>query len=289
MLLFISMLQHLVRYCCHSPPTLAEQEAIAEALSDADAWIMGLEAELAKKRNLKAGMLHDLLTARTRLPGFSGDWEVKTLRELSSIYRGASPRPIDSPVWFDENSNIGWVRISDVSKANKYLFQTEQKLSKEGIQKNRFVPKDNLIMSICATVGKPILNKIDVCIHDGFVVFERSSAIIGYMYYVLQKLENEWSKHGQTGSQMNLNTGIINKASVLFPPTPEEQTAIAAALSDMDADIEATQAKLTKARAIKAGMMDNLLTGKVRLIDSVVMTRAHNRKVKYAFNSTQTQ
>jgi type I restriction enzyme S subunit len=102
------------------------------------------------------------------------DWEVKTLGELSNIYRGASPRPIDDPKWFDEKSQIGWVRISDVTKSKRRLKETTQRLSELGVRHSRFVPASSLIMSICATVGRPIITDIDVCIHDGFVVFEKS-------------------------------------------------------------------------------------------------------------------
>jgi type I restriction enzyme S subunit len=86
------------------------------------------------------------------------------------------------------------------------------------------------------------------------------------MYYILKKLEPEWSKQGQTGSQMNLNTELINTTLVLIPQLQEEQTAIAAILSDMDSDISSLQQRLTKTRQIKQGMMQQLLTGQIRLI-----------------------
>ena len=114
------------------PSTKAEQEAIAEALSDADALIESLEQLLVKKRQLKQGAMQELLTGKKRLPGFSGEWETKRLGELANIQRGASPRPIDSPIWFDENSSVGWVRISDVTKSGMYLLETTQRLSPLG-------------------------------------------------------------------------------------------------------------------------------------------------------------
>ncbi|WP_458861082.1 restriction endonuclease subunit S domain-containing protein, partial [Helicobacter pylori] len=67
---------------------------------------------------------------------------------------GASPRPIENPKWFCANSNVGWVRISDISKNSRFLYKTAQKLSKKGIEKSRFVKQNSLIMSMCATIGK---------------------------------------------------------------------------------------------------------------------------------------
>jgi type I restriction enzyme S subunit len=248
------------------PPTKAEQEVIAEALSDADALIESLEQLIAKKRHIKQGAMQDLLTGKKRLPGFSGEWERKRLGYVANIQRGASPRPIESPIWFDINSSIGWVRISDVTRSGIYLYETTQCLSALGVQHSRPVSRGNLIMSICATVGRPIITEIDTCIHDGFVVFENLRIDKYFLYYILKSIELDWSKRGQTGSQMNLNTGLINRTEIAIPSTTKEQTAIAAILSDMDAEIAALEAKLAKARQIKQGMMQELLTGKTRLV-----------------------
>ena len=190
---------------------------------------------------------------------------MKRLGEIARIQRGASPRPIDSPIWFDENSSTGWVRISDVTRSGMFLHETTQRLSPLGVQHSRPVAKGSLIMSICATVGRPIITKIDVCIHDGFVVFDNLQADQMFAYYFLKWIEPDWSKHGQTGSQMNLNTGLITGTSISLPPLPE-QTAIATILTDMDSEIAALEAKLTKARQLKQGMMQKLLTGQIRLV-----------------------
>jgi type I restriction enzyme S subunit len=191
------------------------------------------------------------------------DWEVRALGDISDIYRGASPRPIESPIWFDEKSQIGWVRISDVTKSKRRLKETTQRLSELGVRHSRFVPKDSLIMSICATVGRPVITDIDVCIHDGFVVFEKQRVLQDFLYHSLKALESDWSKSGQTGSQMNLNTGIINPTRIPFPPNQAEQEAIAEALSDTDALIESLEQLVAKKRQIKQGAMQELLSPKL--------------------------
>lgn len=248
------------------PPSRTEQKNIAEALSDADALIEGLERLIAKKRAIKQGVMLELLTGMRRLPGFKGEWSKVSLGKLARIQRGASPRPIESPIWFDDESAVGWVRISDVTRSGMYLDNTTQRLSEAGIRNSRPVSAGNLIMSICATVGRPILTRIDVCIHDGFVVFDEPEVDPKFLYYCLCLIEPDWAKHGQTGSQMNLNTGLINRTEIDVPKLADEQAAIAAALSDMDADLATLEAKLVKARQVKQGMMQELLTGRIRLV-----------------------
>lgn len=240
-------------------PHLAEQTAIATALSDADGLITGLEKLLAKKRNIKQGAMQQLLQPKD-------GWEVKKLGEVATIVRGASPRPIEDTKWFDDQSPIGWVRISDVTKSKKVLLETTQKLSELGVKNSRLVENGNLIMSICATVGRPILTTFDVCIHDGFVVFKNPQVDREYLYYFLTFIEDNWSKSGQTGSQMNLNTTLINNTEIPFPKSRSEQIRIATILSDMDAELSVLEQKLEKYKKIKLGMMQELLTGKTRLV-----------------------
>lgn len=262
------------------PRNIIEQESIAKALSDVDELIVSLEKLIAKKRDIKTAAMQQLLTGKKRLPGFGKgkgykktelgeipeDWDVMGIGQVATVTRGASPRPIDSPIWFDSNSTVGWLRISDVTKTNKYLYETTQNLSEKGIANSRFVSSNNMVMSICATVGRPILTCKDVCIHDGFVLFSKLSVSTEYLYYVLSDIEEEWSKHGQTGSQMNLNTGLINNTCIPVPSLKDEQDAIARVLSDIDVELSELDQRLNKTKSIKQGMMQELLTGRTRLV-----------------------
>lgn len=135
------------------PPTIAEQKQIARALSDIDALIEALEGAIGKKHQIKKGAMQELLRSKD-------GWVERRFGDLANITRGASPRPIDNPIWFDEKSSIGWVRISDVTKSGIFLYETTQKLSDVGVKHSRFVNRQSLIMSICATVGRPIITTI---------------------------------------------------------------------------------------------------------------------------------
>ena len=174
-----------------------------------------------------------------RFPEFEGEWNKNTLNNLAKIQRGASPRPISSNRWYDnENKKVGWVRIGDVTNSSRYLYRTEDYFSEEGIKKSRFLPKGSLIMSICATIGKPIITEIDTCIHDGFVGFSDLTNINKeFLYYILKNLENKFISLSQTGSQANLNTNLINKTKINMPSI-KEQEKIANFLTCIDQKIE---------------------------------------------------
>tara|TARA_B100001939_G_scaffold344491_1_gene359005 strand:+ start:1483 stop:2463 length:981 start_codon:yes stop_codon:yes gene_type:complete len=120
-------------------------------------------------------------------------------------------------------------------------------------------------MSMAATVGRPAINHKTVCIHDGFVVFDKARLSSEFFYYALLAIEDRWAERGQTGSQVNLNTGLIRATPVPIPTVEREQNAIATALSDADSLIESLDRLIAKKRAIKQAAMQQLLSGQTRL------------------------
>lgn len=202
---------------------------------------------------------------RTEVGVIPDDWAVRKIRDLAQIRRGASPRPIADPEWFDVKSDIGWLRISDVAREGKYIRTTDQSLSTPGVSRSRLVRPGSVIMSMAATVGRPAINHKTVCIHDGFVAFDKPSLSPEFFYYLLLAIEDKWAERGQTGSQINLNTHLIGSTPVPLPEIPDEQRAIATALSGADALIESLDRLIAKKRAIKQATMQQLLTGQTRL------------------------
>ncbi|EQD93447.1 type I restriction endonuclease subunit S [Helicobacter pylori PZ5080] len=193
------------------------------------------------------------------------NWQRVRLGDIAEIKRGASPRPIENPKWFCTNSNVGWVRISDISKSSRFLYKTAQKLSKKGIEKSRFIKQNSLIMSMCATIGKPIITKIDTCIHDGFVVFENPKTDLNYLYYFLCYIEKEWLESGQQGSQVNLNVDLIKNKEVFCPKDLDEQIAIANILSGLDRYLCSLDALILKKESVKKTLSFELLSQRKRL------------------------
>lgn len=198
----------------------------------------------------------------TELGEIPSEWKILRLDELANIKRGASPRPISDSKWFTNEKNVGWIRISDVTNTKKFLNTTEQYLSEEGIAKSRIVNKGDLIMSICATVGKPIILNMLACIHDGFVLFDNlNNNLINtqYLFYLLQKKEEEFKNMGQIGTQANLNTNIVGR-TVISLPRLNEQEKIVEILSTVDKQIENTEKLIQKNQELKKGLMQQLLT-----------------------------
>ena len=187
-------------------------------------------------------------------------WESLNLGELAEIRRGASPRPIKDEKWFSPEGR-GWIRISDVSKSNKYLRRTTQYLSNEGVAKSVKVNPGDLIMSICGTIGTPIILDMEACIHDGFVFFDKLSSKTSaeFMYYFLQLKSKEFESKGQPGAQKNLNTSIV-KATDLFLPPALEQKKIAEILSSVDDAIQKTQQVIDQTQKVKKGLLQELMT-----------------------------
>jgi len=119
------------------------------------------------------------------------------------------------------------------------------------------VKKGNMIMSICATIGKPIYTNFDVCIHDGFVVFENLTLDKEFLYYYLDFIQLNWYKYGQPGIQVNLNSEIVNNESVVVPVI-EEQIKIAEFLSKFDEKIKLENELLTQYENQKKYLLQNL-------------------------------
>ncbi|NHB46155.1 restriction endonuclease subunit S [Helicobacter pylori] len=247
-------------------PPLNEQIAIANILSDVDRYLYSLDALILKKESVKKSLSFELLSQRKRLKGFNQAWQKVRLGDIAEIKRGASPRPIENPKWFCTNSNVGWVRISDISKNSRFLYKTAQKLSKKGIEKSRFIKQNSLIMSMCATIGKPIITKIDTCIHDGFVVFENPKIDLNYLYYFLCYIEKEWLESGQQGSQVNLNVDLIKNKEVFCPKDLNEQIAIANILSGLDHEIISLKNKKRQFENIKKALNHDLMSAKIRVL-----------------------
>jgi len=257
----------IIRMFSIATPSLPEQKKIASFLSAVDQKIQQLTRKKELLELYKKGVMQKIFppvggqAPEIRFRNENGnnfpDWEEKRLGELAEIRRGASPRPISDPKWFDPSSKIGWVRISDVTRSNKYLDKTEQYLSEEGIRKSRLVEKGNMIMSICATIGKSIYTNFKVCIHDGFVVFENLKANKEYLYYFLDKIQLSWYKYGQPGTQVNLNTNIVGNENIPYPSFPEQKR-IAGFLSSIDEKIEFVKNNITQTQKFKKGLLQQM-------------------------------
>jgi len=219
-------------------PDIDEQRRIADFLDTETARL----DELATARRRQQPLLKERWRAEIRnelegrgeggtpshapwLARHPASWRPIRLRHLAHIQRGASPRPIDDPIYFDDDGTHAWVRISDVSASGKFLWGTDQTLSSLGKSHSVALQPGELFVSIAASVGKPVIAAIDCCIHDGFVAIRQPQASVDFLYYVLE-LGDCFNGLGKLGTQLNLNSDTIGSIVVALPPE-REQAAIA--------------------------------------------------------------
>lgn len=255
------------------PPTKAEQEAIAEALSDADALIASLERLIAKQRQLKQGAMQELLTGKKRLPGFQGKWEVKRLDAVADIRSGGTPSTNQSQFWDGE---ILWCTPTDITALNgsKYLSQTSRTITEQGLKASSadLIPANSVVMTSRATIGECAINTVPVTTNQGFKNFLPFDDTDGeFLYYLLQTKKQDFISLCGGSTFLEIGKTQLAAVEIALPKEKEEQTAIAGILSDMDAGIAALEARLAKARDIKHGMMQELLTGRTRLVTPEVV------------------
>lgn len=168
-----------------------------------------------------------------RFKGFTNAWEQRKLGELANIVRGASPRPIQDPKWFDDESDVGWLRIADVTEQDGRIHHLEQHISKLGQEKTRVLTEPHLLLSIAATVGKPVVNYVKTGVHDGFLIFLEPKFNRVFMFQWLEMFRPKWQKYGQPGSQVNLNSDLVKNQEIALP-REEEQQKIGAYFAKLD-------------------------------------------------------
>lgn len=261
----------------HAPQSLTEQQAIASALSDADGVVAGMERVIAKKRLIKQGAMQDLLTARRRLPGFSGEWEVKRLGNLGVCVRGVSYDGSADLFETETPDSIMLLRSNNVQNG-EIVYSDVQHVRKERVKPVQRLQRGDVIVCMAngsrALVGKAGVfwdNDRSAYTFGAFMGCFRpaaGAAADGYVPFLFQSDEyrNQLNVILSGSAINNLAPSQILGFSFKMPLDHNEQKAIAAVLSDMDAEIQTLESRLTKARAVKEGMMQNLLTGRVRLV-----------------------
>jgi type I restriction enzyme S subunit len=249
-------------------PPLPEQEVIAEALSDADAILESLEQLVAKKRQIKQGAMQELLTGKKRLPGFDGAWEVKRLEELAEIRSRGTPSTSQAQYW---DGDILWCTPTDITalKGYKYLARTSRTISALGLKYSsaEMIPAHSIVMTSRATIGECAINQVPVTTNQGFKNFAPfENVAVEFLYYLLVTKKQDFISLCGGSTFLEIGKTQLTNFEVQLPATKDEQEAIAAILTDMDAETTALEEKLAKARQLKQGMMHELLTGKTRLM-----------------------
>ncbi|MGI2184885.1 restriction endonuclease subunit S [Shewanella oncorhynchi] len=246
-----------------SPEGKEEQTAIGNTFQILDNLINQHQQKHDKLSNIKKAMLDKMFPKQgetipeIRFKGFSAEWEEKKLGELAEIVRGASPRPIEDPKWFDKSSTVGWLRIRDVTEQDGRIHFLEQRISKLGQEKTRVLFEPHLLVSIAASVGKPVINYVETGVHDGFLIFKKPLFELEFMYQWLKSFQEAWQQYGQPGSQVNLNSDIV-KGQVVRIPSNAEQLVIGNYFQKLDALINQHQQQITKLNNIKQACLSKM-------------------------------
>lgn len=254
-------------------PPLHEQRAIATALSDVDALLGALERLIAKKRDLKQAAMQQLLTGKIRLPGFHGEWEFKALGDLGSTFGGLTGK---TKADFGEGSGryITFMNVMSNVVINCDAFERVKVSPTES--QNRVMKGDLLFngssetpeeVALCSVLAEDVPNLFLNSFCFGFRFREAVETHGLFLaYYLRSKLGREMMKSLAQGStRYNLSKVALLK-SLLLLPRMSEQKAIAAVLSDMDAELASLEQRIAKTRTLKQGMMQELLTGRTRLL-----------------------
>ena len=250
------------------PPTEDEQRAIASALSDVDALLEGFDRLIAKKRELKQAAMQQLLTGETRLPGFGGEWEKTELGQLVTFLSGGTPSRSNESYW---NGDVPW--ISATSLRTFYIWRSENNVTKEAVAAgSKMAPVGATLLLVR---GSALHNEIlaglvtkPVCFNqDVKALLPKTTVFPKFLTFLL---------HGKASDLLKLVSSAGNTAGVLdtkilkafevWLPQRAEQEAISVVLTDMDAEITALEQRRAKTKDLKQAMMQELLTGRIRLI-----------------------
>ena len=259
-------------------PPKFEQQSIAEALSDVHGLLATLEALIAKKYAIKQAAMEQLLTGKTRLPGFSGPWERKRLRDIAELHRQNAVPSVSGDMLFIHFSLPAYdeSRCPVIELGNR-------------IGSNKFHVPDNAVLvsklnpRIPRVWAPEPIDSNSVASTEFLVLTPKESITRDFLFVLCSSpgfcAQMERLATGTTGSHQRISSPEAMKIRVWLPMTIDEQVAITIVLSDMDAEIAAFERRRDKTHAVKQGMMQQLLTGRIRLVESAMTQASASREI----------
>ena len=248
-------------------PERREREAITATLSDMDELLDALEALIAKKRAIKLGAAQELLDGRRRPPEFVEPWEFKRIGEFTDCAAGGTPSTLVPSYW---GGDILWMSSGELN--NKVIYDVQGRITETGLSESstKVLPRRCVLVGLAGqgkTRGTVAINQVEVSTNQSIAaIYPNDSFVAEYLYHNLDYRYDELRElSAGDGGRGGLNLSIIRSIEVPFPSI-DEQYAIAGILSDMDEEIDALELRRGKTLAIKQGMMQELLTGRTRLV-----------------------
>lgn len=245
-------------------PTLPEQHHIASALTSIDNLLSSLGKLIEKKKNIKQGAMQQLLTGKIRLKEFTEPWVYRKISEIATTSSGGTPsRSIPNYYYGD----IKWFTTTELK--DNYLYDSVEHITREALNNSsaKMFSANTILMAMYgATIGKLGVLKEPSTTNQACCAIKCNDIVEIFLFYILLYNRKSIIEKGCGAGQPNISQAIVNELSFLVPPCEKEQQAIANILSKMDNEITALEAKRAKYEVIKQGMMQQLLTGKIRLI-----------------------
>lgn len=248
------------------PPT--ERNRIAEILAGQDRVIALKEKLLAEKQKQKKYLMQQLLTGKKRLPGFSGEWILSSLGQLTNMYSGGTPSR-SNPKYY--GNDYIWVSIADINLSGKYIASSKTMLSQLGYENSsaKLYPINTVLFAMYASIGECAITMKECCSSQAIVgIIPNETLNVEFLYYFLYNQKEVFKSMGQASSQPNLNKDIVQRIKIVLPSL-KEQTAIAEILSTADKEIELLKKDIEQEKLKKKSLMQLLLTGIVR-VDELV-------------------
>ncbi len=246
------------------PKQVIEQHHIASALTSIDNLIASIGKLIEKKKNIKQGAMQQLLTGKTRLKGFTEPWVYRKISEIATTSSGGTPsRSIPNYYYGD----IKWFTTTELK--DNYLYDSVEHITREALNNSsaKMFSANTILMAMYgATIGKLGVLKEPSTTNQACCAIKCNDIVEIFLFYILLYNRKSIIEKGCGAGQPNISQAIVNELSFLVPPCEKEQQAIATILTKMDNEITALEAKRAKYEAIKQGMMQQLLTGKIRLI-----------------------
>lgn len=250
-------------------PPKPEQRAIAAALSDVDALLVGLDRLIAKKRDLKQATMQQLLSGQTRLPGFRGEWVPKRLGELGTFLKGSGVKKDEA-----RSGELPCIRYGEIyTHHDDYVRSFNSWISREVADTATPLRRGDILLAGSGEtkeeIGKCVALVDDVEAYAGgdIVILRPTGEDSLFLGYLLNTpaITSQKASRGQGDAVVHISAGALASINLSLPSL-DEQTAIAKVLFDMDAELAALEARRDKTRALKQGMMQELLTGRTRLV-----------------------
>ena len=250
-------------------PSPKEQTEIAAILSDVDTLINSLKRQIVKKKAIKQGAMQELLTGKRRLPGFFGEWVNTKIGSITEVYSGGTPNTSEPAFW---GGKIPWMNSGELNL--KIVRQVQGRITEVGMDSSstHFIPAECVLIGLAGqgkTRGTAAFNTFPLCTNQSIAaIYPNPNKFDSkFLYY---KMDTQYDQLRELssgdGGRGGLNKKLILDYEVVIPQSIDEQAAIATILTEMDYEIENLEMKLTKYRQVKQGMMQQLLTGKIRLV-----------------------